>query len=292
MLHRLLAALALVLVAGSTSAQFRDGLDPLNKGYAPRSTLYDGLVSYWKLSEASGTRNDSFGTNHLTDVNTVGQAAGKLGDAASFVAASSEQLTVADNASLDLTTAMSISFWLYRDTASADHAFFGKWTFATDGGWVIQSGSGGGAHVQIFIATSAADAGGGCNMRFDNVLTAATWQHVVMIYDGTLSGNSNRLKVYVDGVAASLNVHAGAVPATLRADTATLRFGAFGGSLTRYLNGRLDDVALYNRAITSTEVALLWLSGSGKALYARLQEFWFPGLRNAHAPVFRFPLAA
>jgi len=34
------------------------------------------LVSYWNLIETSGTRNDSHGTNHLTDNNTVGYAAG------------------------------------------------------------------------------------------------------------------------------------------------------------------------------------------------------------------------
>lgn len=34
------------------------------------------LVSYWNLVETSGTRNDSHGTNHLTDNNTVGHATG------------------------------------------------------------------------------------------------------------------------------------------------------------------------------------------------------------------------
>jgi len=34
------------------------------------------LISWWDLQEMSGTRNDSHGTNHLTDVNTVTRALG------------------------------------------------------------------------------------------------------------------------------------------------------------------------------------------------------------------------
>lgn len=35
-----------------------------------------GLVSFWELEEATGQRDDSHGTNHLTDINTVTQADG------------------------------------------------------------------------------------------------------------------------------------------------------------------------------------------------------------------------
>src|SRR6056300_304684 len=36
------------------------------------------LVSFWKLDEASGTRVDAFGSNDLTDNNTVGQGTGTV----------------------------------------------------------------------------------------------------------------------------------------------------------------------------------------------------------------------
>ncbi len=42
-------------------------------------------VAYWKLDETSGTRYDAIGSNHLTDVNAVGYAAGLIGNAAHFV---------------------------------------------------------------------------------------------------------------------------------------------------------------------------------------------------------------
>jgi len=40
------------------------------------SDLTTNLIAWWNLDEASGTRNDSHGTNHLTDNNTVTQGEG------------------------------------------------------------------------------------------------------------------------------------------------------------------------------------------------------------------------
>src|SRR4051794_40520428 len=102
------------------------GAGPLwtpGKPAAP-SPLLANLVSYWKLDEASTgvapvTRNDSHGTNHLTDNNTVTSAAGKLGNAAQFTAANSESLSRIDNASLRFGDEdFSLAFWFWPDVAS------------------------------------------------------------------------------------------------------------------------------------------------------------------------------
>lgn len=58
------------------------------------------LISYWKLNETSGQRNDSFGTNHLTDNSSVGSAVGKLGNCGSFVASVPQFLSRVSNPSL------------------------------------------------------------------------------------------------------------------------------------------------------------------------------------------------
>ena len=69
------------------------GHRPYSLPWSSGSSLLTGLVSWWNLDETSGTRADSVGSNHLTDVNTVGYAAGKIGNAASFVAANNETLS-------------------------------------------------------------------------------------------------------------------------------------------------------------------------------------------------------
>lgn len=61
---------------------------------------FDNLKAHWTLDEESGTREDSIGTHDLTDINTVTQAAGHIGNGASFDAANSEALDCADSADL------------------------------------------------------------------------------------------------------------------------------------------------------------------------------------------------
>lgn len=58
--------------------------------------LADNLVSYWQM----GSANDSHGTNHLTNNNSVSFTTGKVGNAASFAAASSQYLSHADDATV------------------------------------------------------------------------------------------------------------------------------------------------------------------------------------------------
>ena len=78
--------------------------------YEQDSDLANSLVAFWKLDEASGQRNDSIGTNHLADNNTVLSAAGKVYPlAATFAADANEYLSIASNAAL---SAGNIDFWM------------------------------------------------------------------------------------------------------------------------------------------------------------------------------------
>src|SRR3990167_7395409 len=78
-----------------------------------------GLISWWSLDEASGQRNDSHGSNHLTDNNTVLSAAGKVGNAADFEKSNSEFLSIADNPNLSTGDIdFTIAIWVKPETAS------------------------------------------------------------------------------------------------------------------------------------------------------------------------------
>ena len=63
---------------------FHNGGVPLSPDQAEAAGLRAASknpISYWRLHEPSGTRSDSWGTNHLTDNNTVTTAAGSCVDA-------------------------------------------------------------------------------------------------------------------------------------------------------------------------------------------------------------------
>jgi hypothetical protein len=118
--------------------------------------------------------------------------------------------------------------------------------------------------MEVYIATSAADDGSGCQMRFGGALSVSAWHHIVVIFDGSQTGDANRLKMYADGSQLTLSVAAGAVPAALQADGADFNLGKFGGGLTFYMNGRIDEVGIWSKALTSGEVAELYNAGAGK----------------------------
>lgn len=83
------------------------------------AALTDSMVSFWKLGEDSGNRIDSIGSNNLTSNNSVGQAVGKVGNAAHFTASSTQYLSVADNSGLSAGDVdFTLSGWFYLDSAS------------------------------------------------------------------------------------------------------------------------------------------------------------------------------
>lgn len=224
--------------------------------------LSSGLVSRWRFDEPSGIRYDSVGANHLTDNGTVTQGVGKIGNSALFTAANSEWLQALDNASLDFTTAFSLSLWVKQTTLVVGHAFAAKWDYQLQGSWALQSAVAT-DEIRASIPASLTEAVGvNFGETTDADLASGTWYHIVMVYDGTQATNALRLKLYINATLKTL-AFTGTIPAGLQNSTADLKFGKWGGTLTNYLNGQLDAVRLYSRAITAAEVTSLYAAGVG-----------------------------
>lgn len=110
------------------------GAENVWKGVEGSVNDYGGV---WHLNESSGTRYDSTANgNDLTDINTVGYSAGASpwsGNAASFVRANSERLTIAeaDQTNLDPLTEWTFQAWAYADTTpqsvNDNMAVLSKW---------------------------------------------------------------------------------------------------------------------------------------------------------------------
>lgn len=88
-------------------------------GFNPVGTLTVGLISFWPLNEASGTRFDVIGSNNLSDNNGVLSSGGIRGKAASFVLSNSQFLlkeTLPQLETGDIN--FSISTWVYLTSTS------------------------------------------------------------------------------------------------------------------------------------------------------------------------------
>jgi len=91
--------------------------------------------------------------------------------------------------------------------------------------------------------------------------TTGQWYHVAFTFDGP----SNLGTLYLDGLA----IASGTLNQTIGYDSQPLFLGGYSenGASQGYLNGLLDETSLYDRALTSAEIAQIFAAGSaGKAL--------------------------
>jgi hypothetical protein len=191
-----------------------------------------GLLARWRLDETTGVvAHDA--TANLNDGTLVGGLTwtpGRLDGSLSFDG-TDDYVDCGNPAAFDLTTAVSVTAWVcpaagsgLRPIASkGDHQYTlrqsssGTFEFlAYDGAWHIATG------------TTVADVG--------------RWYHVAGVCDGAT------VKVYVDGVEEA------SVSGGLSASAFPVNIGRNSEETDRLFGGRIDEVRIYDRAMTGAEV--------------------------------------
>jgi hypothetical protein len=219
------------------------------------------LAAYYKLEEASGTRYDAHGANHLTDVNTVASTTGKLGNAASLVAASGEYFSVASNDQLRAAdVAFTLSAWVYPTTLAGLHrSIVSKHDNASYAGseyylhWDKDVAAGAG-RFRVYVVSST--------LTYQAMLTADTFGVVA-------TGAWYFVVTWHDPVANTVNIQInnGTVDSMAMADpshtsTTPLRIGATGGG-GQFWDGLIDEVGLWRRVLSAAERTQLYNAGAG-----------------------------
>lgn len=217
--------------------------------------LKDNLISYWKLEEASGNRADAHGSNTLTDVNTVTQAAGKVGNAAQFTASNSEYLSITDAAQtgLDISGDFTINFWAYWDSLwSTMHGIVDKWAtgdkayqmFTRDTGNDVMT-------LQLSSDGTTTDA----TIDLDTGGTEGTG--VYKMYTITYDASTGTAELFING--SSVDTTAGG-PASIYNSGQAFHIGEAAGV---YTDGRLDEFSIHSRILTNDEITEIYNSGNG-----------------------------
>jgi hypothetical protein len=83
--------------------------------------------------------------------------------------------------------------------------------------------------------------------------TSTDWQYLTMVFDGTQTGNSNRLKCYINGSLLSVSYN-GTIPSTSGPSNSVFSIGNSQGIGGNYSDGNISQVLIYNRALSTTEV--------------------------------------
>lgn len=199
------------------------------------------LVGWWKLDDGSGTvalDSSDFGYNG-TLVNTPTWTTGPDNGALSFDPGSSEYVTVADQPPLK-PSHLTVAAWLNPTTIDTTYesavakTSSGGW----GDGWGLLSWTNGEGKIRFYINdwTGAV---------VSSTLPTSTWSHVVGTYDRT------NIKLYVNGVLVDTFPYTTAIDHS----DSVLRIG---DAHNYFWNGSIDDVRIYNRALTGTEVDALY----------------------------------
>jgi len=217
-------------------------------------TLKDDLVSYWKLDNTSGDVVDSHGSNTGSIQNSVTRGeSGILNN--SFDFSSGGSVDVGGDSSLDFKEKISIQAWINLSSTSTATDFIycassgsGVW-FTNRSAYVILFVDNGDGKIKFRIGE------GGANIEAETTTIPQfnTWYHIVGTFDG------NHIKIYVDGTE-EVSLYAPRNSAQMGNNT---YIGADGAEPGNNLGGNIDEVAKWDRALSSSEVSKLYNSGSG-----------------------------
>lgn len=238
-MKRIASSMAVMLIASFT-------LVSMVVPSAVAAPLADGLISYYPLdtSGSDATSNNYDGTNAGSPAYSASDVAPQISDAGAVAvdpSDGSDYVQIPDNSDLDLGSASGGTWlaWVKFGTTGTVMNPLSKsmqyWIHATADDEIQAKVSVGGT---IYIATTPT-----------GTVETTAWHQVAGTYDG------ENLKLYLDGVLVDTNTG----PSGVIDDTGNdLDLGAWSASPgTDPYSGLLDEVRIYGRALTGTEIAFM-----------------------------------
>jgi uncharacterized repeat protein (TIGR01451 family) len=201
-----------------------------------------GLVGYWAFDEATGNvATDGSGLGNNGNIINATRVPGESGGALSFNG--NAYVDLGNNASMNFNGAVTISAWINPQSIVAANDILSHGYSASpiqavfmhiyQGRYEVGSQISDGA---AFVAAAAVPAG-----------DLGTFVHLAGVYDGST------WTLYRNGAAVA-TTPSGAMSTTVNANWA---IGARGGGGSQLFNGVIDEVRLYQRALSATEIGLL-----------------------------------
>lgn len=165
----------------------------------------------------------------------------------------SDYIDFGDINSLDGASQLTVMFWVKALAINSYGSLINKSDSGPLNGWGVSRYSTE-TNFMVFMSNSSVSSVG-VGATTDNSFTTNVWHHVAMVYDGTLTGDGNRLKLFIDGTQRTLNFIASPVPATGGASTNNLAYGAADApSYALFSTIILDDVVIATRVLSTYEM--------------------------------------
>lgn len=208
----------------------------------------------WHLNSSF---TDSSGNGYtLTASGTPTDVAGKWSNCKSFASASSQfaYITNGSSANLNGTGSRSVLCWL-NITSLID----GSYIMGKDGsttGWLLYLG-GGGDNLGFYIRGLTPS-----GTESTPALSTGVWYFIAGVYDST----NSKIKVWVNNTKVEVTVTSGSNSSNTK-DTQIMATGSTSGSgAISFTNGKLDEVAFFNKAITDKDIRMYYAWATGKLM--------------------------
>ena len=233
---------------------------------AHASSATNGLVSCWSFD---GNGVDAIGSNNLTNINNMSYVNGQVGFAADVDTHNS--LTDAQYLSIDngvqqglqMTSAISGSVWVNYDE-SMDGKYSMIFSKLDDTDYTTNNVSyglalNGGGHVLQFFASRDGDTVSDSHSStapvagWEFIPVPGTWYHIVVTY------NAGDAHLYINGKEQKSLYNY--TDASIYQSSAPFAVGYT--SVIREMHGKIDELGMWNRALSAKEVKKLYNKGKG-----------------------------
>lgn len=198
--------------------------------------------------------NDSSANgNNLTETSgTIPFVAGKIGKAADFEAGDTEYLEITDAAQtgLDITGDFTISAWIKPESISAFMSVASKYNTATGKRCYRMSISSSGK-LECYVSNDGTTY---AQLSTNNTLSPGNWYHVVVVVNLSLG----KIRGYINN---SLDDAYADYSSAINDTDTSFCIGALysSGSPALYFDGLIDEVIVWNKALTADEIAQVYV---------------------------------
>jgi len=221
----------------------------LNIGMAYSQTCPTGMIAYWKLEEVGSTiLNDHISDHDATSSLVLSNVPdGKVGSAKYFDGTKSASVGNHPDFAFPVSGSFSIELWVkVPSSSSGTKVLVGKRDSNSSGPyWFVGINSGGRVIFEVQDSYGVYR-----EIVSPSAITNDAWRHIVAVRDESTNGNY----LYVDGsmVASDVYNYSGSFTSDGALTLGCLNTSS--GIPSYFFTGNLDEVAIFNRALSSAEV--------------------------------------
>ncbi len=220
--------------------------------YAPQKGLLNdiSLVGYWSMNENTGSvASDYSGNGNNGTITGAQNSTGKYG-LGLYLNGVNNSVLINSSATLQINSSITMSAWIKVDSLGTYQTIIDKSYGNPRNGYYLSLAN----NRLLFGIWNNGVQKHVYGLKTWNSSDVGIWHHIVGVFDGRYT------KLYVDGIADGSTDWTSFINGV---DSVSLMIGH---SYTYYFSGIVDEVRIYNRALTSPEVKTLYLQPDNDSL--------------------------